>query len=44
MTNEGTSGQMKGTEFTKPLSLWGVKIEKNPWSLTLCQGQIELNS
>ena len=28
MTNEGTGGQMKETEFTRPLSLWGSKMKK----------------
>ena len=48
MKNEGTSGQTKRTEFTRPLSLWESKMEKNPQSLTLCHGQTsgltELNS
>ena len=27
MTNEGTSGRTKRTEFTRPLSLWGSKMK-----------------
>ena len=48
MKNEGTSGQTKRTEFTRPLSLWESKIKNNPQSLILCHGQTsgltELNS
>ena len=28
MKNEGTSGQTKGTEITRPLSLWESKMKK----------------
>ena len=28
MTNEGASGQKKGTEFTRSLSLWGPKTKE----------------
>ena len=28
MTNEGASGQEKGSEFTRSLSLWGSKMKK----------------
>ena len=43
MTNEGKSGQTKGTEFTRPFSLWESKMEKIIGALP-CHGRTELNS
>ena len=44
MTNEDTSGQTKGTEFTKPLPLWGSKMKKILRTLLCVTERTELNS